>query len=174
MSLKRICGIASWRGAAIGALAKNLRCETESRRRREWPPQQRLARWSALQSQPSSGCCCCACTGTRSAYRSTKETARLDSCFRCCNQGHRQEQKLIFTSLPWHVDLVGSCASRIFAHGRVPSSVRLSVDVFSFLLFFSSASGGECGRCRSVQWRGHGAMRPFLHYKFFISLTIAL
>ena len=134
MSLKRICGIALWRGAAIGALATNLRCETESRRRGEWTSRRHLARWSALQSQPSSGCCCCACMEARSAY--PPRHCETGFVFSLLQPGHRQEQKLIFTSLPWHVDLVGPCASRIsLAGGCLPP---FDFPLMFYLSFFFS------------------------------------
>ena len=100
MSLKRFCGIAYWRGAAIEALATTFRCETESRRRRE------------LKLPKHCG------TGF---------------VFALLQPWHRQEQKLIFTSLAWHVDLVGPCAYRISLAG----GCLLSFDFFVFVFFFS-------------------------------------
>ena len=35
-------------------------------------------------------------------------TAELDSFFSLSQRWHRQEQKLLFTSLPWHVELIGA------------------------------------------------------------------
>ena len=102
--------------------------------------------------------------------------------FRCCNRGHRQE--LVFSSLPWHVDLVGPCASRIsLAGGCLPP---LDLSLIFFLVVFFSASGRERGRCCSVhggkgswqtlalEWRRQVATRPYLNIKFLIFLTIAL
>ena len=134
VSLKRICGIASWRGAVIGALATNLRRERESRRRGEWTSQQRLARWSALQSQLSSGSCCCECTGTRSAYRSTQKLRDWIRVFVVATIAPSVaeadlHQSSVACGFRWFM-----CLSN-FAHGRVPSSVRPSVDVFVFCCF---------------------------------------
>ena len=101
MSLKRFCGIAYWRGAAIEALATTFRRETESRRRRE------------LKLPKHCG------TGF---------------VFALLQPWHRQEQKLIITSLAWHVDLVGPCASRTSLAGGCRLPFDFFVDVFFFLL----------------------------------------
>ena len=133
MSLKRDCGIASWRGAAIGASATNLRRETESRRRRELTSQQRptSARWSALQSQLSPRCCPCACTGVRSAYRATqalRDWIRVFVVATVAPSGAEADlhQSSVACGFSWSM-----CLSN-FALGRMPSSIRLFVDVFSF------------------------------------------
>ena len=79
--LKRPYGIASWCGAAIGALGGNQRRDLTSLRR------QNLARGSALQSQHHSGCCPCAFSRARSAYRSRQVLRNLIRFFRCRNIG---------------------------------------------------------------------------------------
>ena len=108
-SLKRFCGIASWRGAAIGALATNLRRERE---------------------EPSTTGVAISATSHFNTLISFTEPAffallplHLHGGTQCVSvhprhcgmrgvvAWHRQEQKLIFTSLPWHVS-VGPCASR--------------------------------------------------------------
>ena len=149
MRLKRFCGIAYWRGAAIEALATTFRCETESRRRRE------------LKLPKHCG------TGF---------------VFALLQPWHRQEQKLIFTSLAVACGFSWSCAYRVSLAGGCFPPFDFFVDVFFFSLVHLEENAGDvvqsmAGRIlgRLLHSNGRGKEpRVFFHIKFFIFLTIAL
>ena len=164
MSLKRDCGIAFWRGAAIGASATNLRRETESRRRRELTSQQRptSARWSALQSQLSPRCCPCACTGARSAYRTTqalRDWIRVFVVATVAPSGAEADlhQSSVACGFSWSMCLSDS------ALGRMPSSIRLFYDVFSF------SSAGDVVQCMAGRILGRSHAFFFLHQVLYLA-----
>ena len=148
MTLKRFCGIASWRGAAIRSIGDNFSARDGESSTTGVETTQTLRDWIRV---------CVVATVAPSGA----EADHHQSCVPC--------------GFSW------SCAYRISLAG----GCRLPFDFFVDF-FFSCASGGERGRCRSVhgrtdawqtlalEWRGQGATRPSFHIKFLIFLTIAL
>ena len=67
-----------------------------------------LVWWDTVCGCSPSGHCPCAYTRVGSAYRSTQVLRNWIRFFSLSQRWHRQEQKLLFTSLPWHVEQIGA------------------------------------------------------------------